>query len=142
MGCSECRHSTATQSPLMGSAWDCTWNCNNLPLCKRARVCVCEKAITIVCVCTLSNRRPLYGLRLQYSFVAVNKHSSCCKLQSSSSFWASGRPHYHTYMCQMSHLLRLPDLQHGHSRNDRVGIFLGGRVHCVVGPNHQDQVSF
>lgn len=27
--------------------------------------------------------------------------------------------------CQMSHLLRLPDLQHRHTSDDRVGIFLG-----------------
>lgn len=40
----------------------------------------------------------------------------------------------------MSHLLRLPDLQHRHTSNDRVGIFLGGWVHGIIGTDHQSQV--
>lgn len=40
----------------------------------------------------------------------------------------------------MSHLLGLPDLQHRHAGNDGVGILLGGRVHRVIGADHQSQV--
>lgn len=61
-------------------------------------------------------------------------------LHSSLSFWASGQTHFHTCMHQMSHLLRLPDLQHRHTSNDRVGIFLGGWVHGIIGTDHQSQV--
>lgn len=72
-----------------------------------------------------------------------DKTQSSCKIfHSSLSFWASGQPHYHACMYQMSHLLRLPDLQDRHTSNDRVGIFLGGRVYRVIGTNHQGQVRF
>lgn len=41
---------------------------------------------------------------------------------------------------QMSHLLRLPDLQHRHAGDDGVGVLLGGGVHRVVGTDHKNQI--
>lgn len=42
---------------------------------------------------------------------------------------------------QKPHLLGLPHLQHGHASDDGVGVFLRGRVHGVIGTDHQGQVG-
>lgn len=72
----------------------------------------------------------------------LRKHSSCKKKSFTPFylFWAPGQTLFHTCMRQMSHLLGLPDLQHRHAGNDGVGILLGGRVHGIVGADHQSQV--
>lgn len=67
MGYSECRHSTATESLLMGSGWDRTWNCNNLCLCTPERTCACISSG----LC--ASRRPLYGCGLQHPVVAIKR---------------------------------------------------------------------
>ncbi len=65
MGCSECRHSTATQSPLMGSGWDCTSGCNDLRICTPERMCVC------ISLGLHASWRPLYGRGLQHPVVVI-----------------------------------------------------------------------
>ena len=58
VGCSECRHSTATQSPLMGSGWDCTWSCSNLCVYACGWMWVCILFTVCVCVCVVFKWRP------------------------------------------------------------------------------------
>ena len=41
----------------------------------------------------------------------------------------------------LTDLFAEPDADDGHAGNDGVGVLLGGRVHCVVGSNHQRQVN-
>lgn len=106
----------ATQFPLMESGWVRTWS-----------VSVCECQYSFLCV-YLQMEDPLWVWTVVKIF------------HSSLSFWASGQTHFHTCMHQMSHLLGLPDLQHRHASNDRVGIFLGSRVHRIIGADHQGQV--
>ena len=45
------------------------------------------------------------------------------------------------YAPVLTDLFAEPDADDRHAGNDGVGVLLGGRVHCIVGSNHQRQVN-
>lgn len=110
----------------MDCTWDCVWTIT----------CVVFKL-----VCMFLMEAPLWE-RIPTCNCGDKKQPQCCKIFH-CTIYLLGLQDYHYYTCtdQMSHLLRLPDLQHWHTSNNGVGIFLSSGVHCIIGTNHQNQVG-